>query len=55
MAKIIQLHPEKRLQPSPEDKVNQLVKWISEMTQIIQQIEHSLENTPSHVPKNLNR
>ena len=55
MAKIIQLHPEKNEQLSSEDKVNQIVHWISEMTQIIQQIEHSLENTPSYVPKNINR
>ena len=56
MAKIIQL-PERNLIPNhhrKEEGFEDIVNWVSEMNNILQLIEKSLNNTPKYASKNLN-
>ena len=56
MAKIIQL-PQREIIPKPyrgEEGFDEFVNWVSEMNNLLQLIEKSLENTPAYATKNLN-
>ena len=56
MAKIIQL-PKREIVPKlsrREEEFEEFVNWVSDMNNLLQLIEKSLENTPAYATKNLN-